>query len=161
MELLALKKHEVQKHFKDKLEVPDILTFTKHNRAIMDAISSEKLTSEERSQLVLSNLENDAADFVKKDYFVMRKLDDILRHIGFTGVFDCSTEIAMDKIGDNFLATKLQKIEGMVTGVRARATDPKTLVPHYLKSYMGLKFNRKRVGKKNHVKHTLEEDTEV
>lgn len=88
-DIAALKKYNVQKHFRQELTIDDICTVLRKKRAIVNACSMLKLTVQERAEFFLVEAHGKKEhDFLRVDYPVLRQMDHLLRMLGYSGLND-------------------------------------------------------------------------
>ena len=101
-DIAALKKYNVQKHFRQELSIDDICTVLRKKRAILNVCSMLKLTVQERAEFFLVEAQGKKEhDFLRADYPVLRQMDHLLRMLGYSGLNDRTTSInvmALDEV---------------------------------------------------------------
>lgn len=99
-EIVQLRKYNVQRFFMDSLDGKDIIFYEKHHRQIWNQLALNKLTREDMANFWRKDLKIDK-DFPKVDYKVLPLLEDVLKHMGFSGFDDRSSKVDVCGLPEN------------------------------------------------------------
>ena len=182
-DVVALDKYNLQRNFSDTLSKHELLTVLRDKRSIVNISSLLKLTPHERDEFfAIRTAKRSETDFMNKDHLILKRLDEILRFVGFEGINDRSTLIDKEQINQNKkVSDALGDIRGMKTGVRLapskkrkvshdgqilvedEAISHKTEISTLLRNLIGLRFKQKRkqVNKVQYSYYLIEEISEV
>lgn len=143
-ELMQLRKYKVQQFFKDSLGGKDIIFYEKHHRQIWNQLAVTKLTREDMANFWRKDLKTDK-DFAKDDYKVLPLLEDVLKHMGFSGFDDRSSRVDVRGLPENKEAMEiLDQIAAITTNARNRAHEPLNRVVSYIDSLTGITLGNKQ-----------------
>lgn len=126
----------------------DIVAVWNKKRAVLNVCSMLKLSPEERDNYFVIDTENRMEqDFLSRDHLILRNMERLLELLGYTGCGDRATMVKLEE-SDSVVAA-LRKVTDLSVRVRGSSSNLKTMISRILKSLLGLKSERVRVGKGN------------
>lgn len=111
LECLAYKKYMIEKQITEELDIDSIITVVDSKRAVRNVCNLLKIPPEERDNYHIIHMDSRLElDFMCKDHVIQNKLDNLLRHLGYSGVNDRTTKVDVTQVDDDKTRDSLRQI---------------------------------------------------